>query len=235
MINSWITSFYQLLNYLGYTHPIHPALVHMPIGLVVGAFILRGTAFLFNRETLVRSARHCFFLGFLFWFPVVLLGFMDWQHFYGGVWLTPIIVKMILALVLLVLFLLVLILNFRKERNSKLTLTLYSLGLLTVLFLGFFGAQLVYGGKSLQGSSAYQAGEKLFAANCLTCHPGGRNTLDPDRPIINSPKLKDLNTFIAWIRHPASPMPTFSASEISDKQAGDLYDYVTKVLVRPEK
>ncbi len=230
MVNSWITSFYHLLGQLGYTHPVHPALVHMPIGLVTGAFILRLGAIFFNKENLIRSARHCFVLGFLFWFPVVLLGFMDWQHFYGGVWLTPIKIKMVLALVLLVLFLLVLILNFRKERNSKLTLALYSLGLLTAVLLGFFGAQLVYGGKSLQ-SSTYQPGEKLFAANCIACHPGGRNILKPDHPIINSPKLKDLDTFVSWIRHPIAPMPTFSNSEISDNQAKALYAYITKVLV----
>ena len=232
MINSWITSFYQFLGQLGYIHPVHPALVHMPIGLVTGAFILRWAGHLFHKENLVRSARHCFMLGFLFWFPVVLFGFMDWQHFYGGVWLTPIMIKMVLASVLWVLFLLVLILNFRKERNSKLTLTLYSLGLLTAVLLGFFGAQLVYGGKSRGESSTYQPGEKLFAANCIACHPGGRNIMKPDHPIINSPKLKDLDTFLSWIRHPIAPMPTFSDSEISDNQARALYAYITKVLVR---
>ena len=170
MINSWITSFYQFLGQLGYIHPVHPALVHMPIGLVTGAFILRWAAHLFHKENLVRSARHCFMLGFLFWFPVVLFGFMDWQHFYGGVWLTPIMIKMVLASVLWVLFLLVLILNFRKERNSKLTLTLYSLGLLTAVLLGFFGAQLVYGGKSRWGVVNLSARRKIIRRqlHCLS-------------------------------------------------------------------
>jgi uncharacterized membrane protein len=235
MINTWIASFYQLLVYLGYTHPIHAALVHMPIGLVTGAFILGWVAFLFDKESLARSARQCFFLGFLFWFPTVLFGFMDWQHFYGGIWLAPIKIKMVLASVLLVFFLFTLILNFQLGGNPKLDLTFYSLSLFSVILLGFFGAQLVFGGKPPLASSAYQSGEKLFAAHCIACHPGGENILAPDHPIKNSPKLNDLDTFMTWIRHPVAPMPTFSDSVISGSQGKALYAYITKVLTVPRE
>ena len=39
--------FYAFLDRIGYMHPIHPAMVHMPIGLVVGAaaFLLLGATF----------------------------------------------------------------------------------------------------------------------------------------------------------------------------------------------
>lgn len=233
MNDFWITSFYQFLNRWGYSHPIHPALVHLPIGLIGGAFIFGWLAFLFNREQLARSARHCLTLAFLFWFPVVLFGFMDWQHFYGGVWLTPIKIKMILSGILFILFLIALIFGFGKGRSPKTALTVYSLGLVTVMLLGFLGAQLVYGRKTPEVSKTYLAGEKIFAANCITCHPGGDNIIKPDHPIKNSPKLKNIDTFIAWIRNPIAPMPPFPESKISVGQAKDLYPYLTDILSRP--
>jgi len=30
---------YQTLTKFGYTHPLHPTLTHVPIGLVIGAFL----------------------------------------------------------------------------------------------------------------------------------------------------------------------------------------------------
>lgn len=232
MINSWITSFYQFLNYLGYRHPLHPALVHLPIGLMAGAFIFGWLAYLFNNERLARSARHCLILAFLFWFPVVLFGLLDWQHFYGGAWLTPVKIKMVLSGILFFLFLTALILGFKERRSPKTALTVYTLGLFTVVLLGFFGAQLVYGGKTIKEAKSYEAGEKIFAANCLTCHPRGENLFNPDKPIRNSAKLKDLFTFIYWIRHPKAPMPQFPESKISGGQARELYPYITEVLTR---
>lgn len=232
MITTWINSFYQFLGALGYRHPFHPALVHLPIGLVAGAFIFGWLAFLFKNEKLARSARHCLTLAFLFWFPVVLLGFMDWQHFYGGAWLTPVKIKMVLSGILFLLFLTALIFGFKEGRSSKTALTVYTLGLFTVVLLGFFGAQLVYGGKTTGEAKTYQAGEKLFAANCLSCHPRGENLIKPDKPIRNSPKLKDLDSFISWIRHPKAPMPQFPESEISVDQAQKLYSYISEVLTR---
>ncbi len=230
MINSWIASFYLLLNRWGYIHPVHPALVHLPIGLVGGAFIFGWLAFFFKKEQLARSARHCLTLALLFWFPVVAFGFMDWQHFYGGVWLTPVKIKMALSGILFLLFLIALVPRFRKEKLPRAVLAIYTLGLFTVMLLGFFGAQLVYGRKTPEVPKKYLAGERLFADHCQVCHPGGGNIIRPDHPIKNSPKLKDIDTFISWIRNPVSPMPSFSESEISVGQAKDLYPYLTEVL-----
>ena len=229
----WINSFYQFLNHFGYSHPVHPALVHLPIGLMVGAFIFGWLAFLFNRDQLARSARHCLTLAFLFWFPVVLFGFMDWQHFYSGAWLTLIKIKMVLSGILFVLFLVSLVFGYRKKGSPKTSLTVYTLGLISVVLLGFFGAQLVYERKTPEVvSNTYLAGEKIFAANCITCHPGGDNIIKPDHPIKNSPKLKNFNTFISWIPKPIAPMPPFPESEISVGQARELYPYLTDVLNR---
>jgi uncharacterized membrane protein len=43
-MNRQLDTFYDLLARIGYEHPIHPALVHMPISLVVGATAFIGMA-----------------------------------------------------------------------------------------------------------------------------------------------------------------------------------------------
>ncbi len=232
MIDSWVNYFYQLVSQLGYKHPIHPALVHLPIGLVAGAFIFGWLGLLSKKEGLVRSAGHCIILAFLFWFPVVLFGLMDWRHFYQGSWLLPIKIKMVLSGILFILLLsAALFFKFKEEFRSKALLIIYTLGLLIVVLLGFFGAQLVYEEETPRGAKAYAAGEKIFVANCGICHPKGGNLIKPDQPIRNSSKLKDLDTFISWIRHPQAPMPPFPDTQISASQAQELFQYISRVLV----
>ena len=68
---------YKFLAGLGYTHPIHPTEVHMPIGLVVGAFIFAWIALLFRRPRLTQTARYCVTLAFIWVFPTMLFGIMD--------------------------------------------------------------------------------------------------------------------------------------------------------------
>ncbi len=233
MIESWANYFYQLAGQFGYKHPIHPALVHLPIGLVAGAFIFGWLGLLSKKEGLVRSAGHCIILAFLFWFPVVLFGLMDWQHFYRGAWLLPIKIKMVLSGILFILLLsATLFFKFKKESKSKALLIIYTLGLFIVVLLGFFGAQLVYEEKTPKGARAYVAGEKIFVANCVICHPQGGNLIRPDRPIRNSSKLKDLDAFIPLIRHPKAPMPSFPDTQISLSQAKELFQYIREVLVQ---
>jgi hypothetical protein len=71
---------------------------------------------------------------------------MDWQHYFAGAWLFPIKMKLPLACVLLVLLFISIILGQKFGVESKSTLTLYTLSFLTVVFIGFFGGQLVYSG-----------------------------------------------------------------------------------------
>ena len=94
---------YELLGKIGYHHPIHPTEVHMPIGMVVGALGFTLLALIFRWKDLRLTAHHCIIFGCAFILPTMLFGFMDWQHFYGGAWLFPIKVKLILAPTLLVL------------------------------------------------------------------------------------------------------------------------------------
>jgi uncharacterized membrane protein len=230
MIESWIAPFYQLLSRFGYQHPVHPAVVHVPIGMLVGSFIFGWLAILLKKDPLARSARHCLVLAFVFWFPAALLGVLDWLHIYKGAWLTPVKVKLALCGILFFLLLTALILNFKKEGATKAILAVYTLGLFNVILLGFFGAQLVYGKPQEITTKRHEAGKKIFSDHCLVCHPGGGNIINPSRPITNSPKLNHLDTFIAWIRKPASPMPRFTESEISARQAEGLYDYLSNDL-----
>jgi uncharacterized membrane protein len=228
VIESSINAFYQFLYQHGFPDPIHAALVHMPIGLVVGAFVFGWVATLSGSEKLAMSARHCVMLAFLFWFPVAIFGLMDWQYFYRGACLTPIKMKLILAVILLILLSAALFFGSREKAGSKgASLTVYTLCLITVVLLGWFGARLVYEGKNEGGSKTFQQGEKIFTTNCKACHPGGGNVMQPDKPLKNSPALKNLDAFTSLIRHPNEPMPAFPPSQVSDSEAKELYQYVT--------
>jgi len=103
MIDAWIDSLYRFLSNVGYAHPLHPAFVHMPIGLAIGAFVFAWAALLLKKKALAQSARYCSMLSFLFLFPAVLFGVMDWRHFFNGAWLFAIDMKLVLAGILLVL------------------------------------------------------------------------------------------------------------------------------------
>jgi len=229
---------YEFLAKLGYTHPIHPTEVHMPIGLVVASLVFIYIAVIFRRHNLEQTVRHCIILAFIWIFPTMLFGYMDWQHFYAGAWLFPIKVKLATATVLALLLLLAVIVAHQRGPASKLAVTLYTLCFLAVVVLGYFGGQLVYGIKGSSDSETYGTGRKIFKANCNACHPNGANVIMPNLPLKGSSKLDHFETFIAFLRTPqlpdgkAGPMPAFPASKISDKEVSELYDYITHELVK---
>ena len=88
---------YRFFMAIGYHHPIHPTEVHMPIGLVVGALAFSLVALGLRRPYLAQVSRYCFLLAFLFMFPTIIFGIMDWQYYYNGFWLHEIKMKMILS------------------------------------------------------------------------------------------------------------------------------------------
>ena len=227
MFDSAIRSFYQILTGLGYNHPIHPVLVHITVGVVMGAFLFVAAGFLFQKDTLAQSARHCILLALLFLLPTALLGMMDWKQFYAGAWIFPIRAKVVLAGILLPLLLMI-ALFVRASVFSRAALMLYGLSFLNVIAIGYLGGDLVYGSKGAAPPSELQAGEQLYATNCKACHPDGGNTLDPTLPLRGSPKLANFDTFLAWIRDPDAPMPPFPETRLSASQSKDLYDYVAR-------
>lgn len=229
---------YEFLAKLGYTHPIHPTEVHMPIGLVVASLIFIYVAVIFRRHNLEQTVRHCIILAFIWIFPTMLFGYMDWQHFYAGAWLFPIKVKLATATVLTVLLLLAVIVAHQRGPASKLAITLYTLSFLAVVVLGYFGGQLVYGIKGSSASATYSTGQKIFATNCSACHPKGANVIMPNLPLKGSSRLARLETFLAFVRDPklpdgkAGPMPAFSPSKISDSEMNELYEFIIHELVK---
>jgi mono/diheme cytochrome c family protein len=229
---------YEFLAKLGYSHPIHPTEVHMPIGLVVASLVFIYIAVIFRRHNLEQTVRHCIILAFIWIFPTMLFGYMDWQHFYAGAWLFPIKVKLATAAVLTVLLLLAVIVAHQRGPASKLAITMYTLCFLAVVVLGYFGGQLVYGIKGSSASTTYSAGRKIFATNCSACHPNGANVIMPNLPLKGSSKLARFETLLAFVRDPklpdgkAGPMPAFPVSKISDKEANELYEYIMHELVK---
>jgi mono/diheme cytochrome c family protein/uncharacterized membrane protein len=236
MIDSIVQSLYGLLQAVGYTHPIHPAFTHIPIGLVFGSFVFGLLSFILRHSAIGRAARYCAVVAIVSVLFTAFLGLLDWQHFFGGGWLPPIKVKIALAGLLIIALLLALVLGRRTERTSKLLLVLYVLSLFISLGLGYFGGQLVYEGRTPMGPARFREGETLFTGNCSGCHPYGGNIVNPGQPIRGAPQLKDYALFLNWIRNPQLPsgahglMPPFPSSRIADGQVKDLYEYILNVI-----
>ncbi|MFW6011914.1 MAG: DUF2231 domain-containing protein, partial [Desulfosalsimonas sp.] len=181
---------YRLLETLGYTHPIHPPLTHLTIGLVMGALVFKLIAILPGYGKYAPTARHCSSLAFVVVFPTVILGLMDWFHYYGASWIFPIQMKIILAGILILLLVLSIILHIRAPALSGLISVFYLLSFLTVVGVGYFGGELVFGQKFNKADKATTAVEKtapaefestgvvfadveaVFRNHCTNCHAG---------------------------------------------------------------
>lgn len=134
---------YNLLASAGFTHPLHPVMTHIPMGMVIGGFIFQAASF--RWEALSKTAHHCIVLALLFVPLTALLGFMDWQHRYMGYVSGLIIVKMILALTLFILLSVSVYLYRRRNPGMGVMTLLYALNLLNAAGLGFLGGVLIFG------------------------------------------------------------------------------------------
>jgi mono/diheme cytochrome c family protein len=223
---------YQAFEKMGYTHPLHPPITHIPVGLVAAAFIFALVALLFRRTILPSLAYdRIILLAFIFVFPTIFLGYAEWQHHYYGVWLHPIKVKLVLSGVLLILLFVGLIYGRKAGGESKGALVIYALCFLCVTGLGFYGSELSLEEKPVAPTEAvnrFQAGEKLFGTNCSNCHPQKGD-------IFTSPQFANFATFLAFIRNPVGPggtpsaMPPFLADKITDDQGLKLYQYLVTI------
>jgi uncharacterized membrane protein len=226
-----IDLFYQFLERIGYTHPIHPPLTHVPTGLVIGVFTFALVAVLFRRTILPQLAyNRIILLALIFSFPTILLGYVDWVYFYEGAWSFPIKVKLVLSGVLLILLYIALVNGRKAKTETRSTLTLYTLCFLTVAILGYFGGQLAIEGEGRPQAATvrFLSGEKLFAVNCSDCHPNGND-------ISRAPQLADFNTFLMYLRNPQGTMPPFPPDKISDKQATKIYRYIIQLASQKRK
>jgi len=232
-----LNQLYETLARIGYVHPLHPAVTHIPVGLVIGAFIFSLVAWIFNRESLMRSARHCSILALLAVPPVVLFGLMDWQHFYAGAVLWPIRIKMALAAVLTVLLLVAWVGSRRKEKIMRRLILVYGLCVLTVTALGFFGGELVYGVQAGAAASndapLVSQGAELFSSKCAGCHfadktdkkigPGFKGLFQRDQ-LPASKKPVNAETITSQLKSPIGQMPAFP--DLSQEQIDALIAYL---------
>jgi len=134
---------YETLSNLGFDHPLHPAVTHIPMGMIVGGFLFALMGF--KKEAFVQTAHYCYGLALVFIFPTIIVGIMDWQYRLVGKWDNLIIAKFILAgtLTLLVAF----AVWYGNKKDKKLTtlVAIYGLSLLNAGGLGFIGGTLTYG------------------------------------------------------------------------------------------
>lgn len=224
-----LNAFYRAMEAIGYNHPVHPTQVNMPIGLVVGALVLALAGVLVKKPPLSSAARYSIAVAFFFVIVTVAAGVMDWLHYYSGVWLFPIKVKVGLATFLFFLLGGAILLGRRSNGASAALIAVYVVAFFTVVTLGYFGANLVFGGRTPPAASRYKAGEEIYRLECSGCHPYGGNAISPDDHVIGSDKLRTPDIFFSWIRNPRAPMPPFPPKRISDGQAKELYDYASQL------
>ena len=212
---------YQTLAKFGYTHPLHPPLTHVPVGMTIGAFLFSLAAIIFRWTSLIQTARHCVILAAIVLLPTALLGIMDWQHFYGGAMLFPIKMKLILAGILLIFLILAIIFGLLGEKFTGTVLVLNLLCLLTAIGLGYFGGELVYGTKvpAAEVSEGPAAeGAIVFQQNCSACHltdstatkigPGLKGIFKRDKFPVSGQAASEEN-FRKQLITPFSKMPPF--------------------------
>lgn len=231
--------FYQTLTKIGYTHPIHPPVTHATVGMVMGAFLFGIIAWKLRHQGLARTAHHCIILALIALFPTVFSGLMDWQHFYAGGWLFPIKMKLALAVLLFVLLVFALSAGYKAESVSKSAVILYTLCLLNVTAIGYFGGELVFGHRTSQKqveTAGLEISAQQFSKSCGGCHPNGGNSIKPHLPLKGAPQLANFENFLAYIRNPKARddsqtiMPSFSPEKLSDQQAREVYQYIVRVL-----
>ena len=231
-----IESIYQALAKIGYAHPLHPPATHLPVGLIIGAFTFALLAWIFNRKSLAQTGRHCLILALVMAVPTILLGFMDWQHRFGGAYLFEIKIKLVLAGILLLLLLVTVVYTALSGTFTKAVVALYGLCLVAVIGLGYFGGELVYGtqvsaGEAVEGMAA--DGAALFKQYCSGCHytdstetkvgPGLKGLFEAEKfPVSGVPATEE--NFRRQLNSPFKKMPPFGY--LTDKQVKDLLLYL---------
>ena len=228
---------YETLARIGYLHPLHPSVTHIPVGLVIGAFIFALAAWIFHRDILYRSARHCIILALVAVPLVVLLGLMDWQHYYGGTLLLPIRMKMWLAAVLAALLLVAWRVSKKEDTMKRRFTVVCGLCLVTVIALGYFGGELVYGERAAKTASMdtplVRQGGDLFMQRCAGCHfadksepkigPGLKGLFQMDRLQVSKKPVSE-DAIVNQLISPVGTMPPFR--DLSQEQIQALLAYL---------
>jgi len=136
---------YTTLESLGFQHPLHPVVVHLPMGMTMGLFLFGLAAYFLKKPEFERTAHYCAVLAFLGAFPTILLGYMDWQYRYNGEWLFPIEIKLIFGTIFVILLAIAIKVGVKQKSMTTLRMVVYLLCMMTATVLGFFGGKLIFG------------------------------------------------------------------------------------------
>ena len=139
-----IENIYGVLEKVGFTHPLHPMLTHIPMGMIIGMVLFSLLGLIWQDRHFNRTAYHCSILALLAVVPVIIAGTMDWLQFMEGEWVTFIIIKMTLAGLLTLLLIISVVLK-TKEASPRTILLFYFLCLACAGGLGYSGGSLVFG------------------------------------------------------------------------------------------
>ncbi len=202
----------------------------------MGAFVFLLIAKFFRRESLSQTARHCIVLALISLLPTAVLGYADWQYRFGGAWIFPITMKLILAGVLLIILVIAIVMGFRSETSSKHIVTVYAVCLVVVIGIGYFGGELVYGKKAPAGKievGLAREGAALFNQRCAVCHhsdkkdykigPGLQGLFQQEKLPVSGRPITEANVR-SQLQTPFRNMPAFP--ELSEEKLEAVIAYL---------
>lgn len=238
---------YQYLAEFGYHHPLHPVLTHLPVGLTLAGFIFILISSILRRPDYAQTAHHCMVLALLMAIPTVIMGYLDWRHFFGGAAIFAIKAKIALAAVLLVLLATVISMGRRRGRVVKTRAVVHLLAVLAAAGLGYYGGELVYGKKttasdtetkveSPAGPPSIVAGKALFTQKCSFCHftdstetkvgPGLKGLFQREKMTSSGWPMSQENVR-RQLKTPFEQMPAFGG--LSDEEIDALIAYLNSL------
>jgi uncharacterized membrane protein len=136
---------FMWLEKIGFTHPLHAPVTHIPMGMVMGGCLFALIAHFAKKPALFRTALHCYVVALIAVLPTMFIGYIDWQHFYRGEANPYVIAKICLGTLLFVICG-VNVSLLRKDTSNKwaiVSVSAVSFGVAGLL--GFFGGELQYG------------------------------------------------------------------------------------------
>jgi uncharacterized membrane protein len=136
---------YQTLARLGYSHPLHPAMTHIPMGMIIGGFLFAVGSVAFKNDDLAIAAHFSYTLALIFVLPTMTLGYMDWQYKFEAEWNGLILTKIILALILTGILVITFFYGKNVRVDIKKKLIFYGICFAIAMGLGFIGGELQYG------------------------------------------------------------------------------------------
>ena len=134
---------YKTFAALGYTHPLHPASTHIPMGMLLGGFLFKLASY--KWEELSSTANYCLILALIFAPISAVLGLMDWEHRLFGKMNNLILAKLIMTGCLLAVLSVTLYKNQKNTLSPRGMMLAYFLCFLLASGLGLVGGELAYG------------------------------------------------------------------------------------------